>query len=102
MTDTIDTLASFNSDNDPLQDLIRRVEQMENSDAGGYDAAITFYKRIIARIELADDVALDAHARIRGTWKACTDGYGFKHICERLREDMDAVDKRLKTLGEDE
>ena len=51
MNDTIDTLASYDSDNDPLQDLIRRVEQMENSDAGGYGACIKFYKRIIARME---------------------------------------------------
>ena len=101
MSDNIDSLASFNSDNDPLQDLKRRVEQMENATAGGYGAAIEFYKRIIARIELADDVVLDAHDRCKRTLEAVQEGYGLKPIYERLCEDVEAIEKRVKTLGED-
>ena len=102
MTDTIDTLSSFNSDNDPLADLQRRVEQMENSDAGGYGAAITFYKRIIARIELTDDVAVEGWARMRAASEAANeDESNSFELATRLREETEYLDKRLKELGED-
>ena len=101
-TDTLDSLASFDSDNDPLQDLIRRVEQMENSDAGGYGACIEFYKRIIARIELADDVAVDGWARMRAASEAANDGDEDSfELATRLRYETQYLDKRLKDLGED-
>jgi len=103
MSDQIDNLASFNSDNDPLQDLIRRVEQMEASDAGGYGAAIEFYKRIIARIELADEVAIEGWSRLRAASKAANqDEEDSFALATRLREDTEYMDRRLKELGEDE
>jgi hypothetical protein len=104
MSDNIDNLASYNSDNDPLQDLIRRVEQMENSDAGGYGAAIEFYKRIIARIELSDDIAVEGWARMRQAADAASEDeeYSFDELAERLWRETEYLDKRLKELGEDE
>ena len=95
----LDTLSSFDSDNDPLQDLIRRVEQMENSTAGGYDAAIKFYKRIIARIELADEIALEGWSRLRSAASAANDS--DEHLPTRLYQDAEYMNKRLKELGED-
>ena len=41
---------------DVLDDLKRRVEQMEASEEGGYGACIEFYKRIIDRIERVDEL----------------------------------------------
>ena len=103
MSNDIDTLSSFNSDNDPLQDLQHRVEQMEASEAGGYGAAIKFYKRIIARIELADDIAVEGWARMRQAAEAANDDEETSfELAERLRREEEYLDKRLKELGEDD
>ena len=56
MSDNLTPLRELKS-NDVLEDLRTRVEQMEASDAGGYDACLAFYKRIIERIEAADNAA---------------------------------------------
>lgn len=90
-------------DIDVLQDIKTRVKQMKNSDAGGYDAAIEFYSRIIERIEEADDVAVEGWARMRAASEAANDGEEDSfELATRLRYDTDYLDKRLKALGEDE
>lgn len=56
-------------DGDVLEDLKKRVAQMEASDAGGYDAAIEFYTRIIERIEHVESLYFalaDAEMKKRG------------------------------------
>ena len=53
MSDNITPLAQLDSD-DVLEDLKRRVAQMEASEAGGYGTCIEFYKRIIDCIEHVD------------------------------------------------
>ena len=103
MSNDIDTLASYNSDNDPLADLQRRVEQMEASDAPGYGAAIKFYKRIIERIEAADDVAVEGWARMRAASEAANEGDEDSfELATRLRYETEYLNGRLKELGEDE
>ena len=97
MSNDIDTLASLDR-HDVLEELQRRVEQMEASEAGGYGAAIEFYKRIIARIEEADDIAIDALDRTRRHYKEVIDldAPGTYSLAKRMFEDIDTIDMRLR------
>ena len=99
MNDGIEALASYNSDNDPLADLQRRVEQLENAQGSGYGPAITFYKRIIDRIEKADDIALEAKDRASRAYEATQEDQALEG---RLWEDMEFFEAYLVTLEDKE
>jgi len=104
MTDSLTPLSKLDND-DVLQDLYLRVEQMEESSAQGYDTCKNFYKRIIDRIEKADDVAIVARSNAGKMFKRVQDStFSYTErdeMLQRAEEDMNYLEEYLVTLEDD-